>query len=122
MRCYPLVHSCRAFPYLQPGDTGGHGSAPAVCKSLTSADPTHQDVGRIIGNFHFSVVPIGTYGVNISSLDGQISFVFFGREIRHSNITYSTHVALRCACSIPVAERLDLSAVGIAQLNIWRLA
>ena len=29
----------RAFPYLQPGDMGGHCSAPAVCQSLTSADP-----------------------------------------------------------------------------------
>jgi len=27
----------------------------------------YLDVGRIIGNFHFSVVPVGTLGVNISS-------------------------------------------------------
>jgi len=26
--------------YPQPGDVGGHRSAPAVCQSLTSADPT----------------------------------------------------------------------------------
>ena len=40
---YPVLPSCplsRAFPYPQPGDAGGHHSAPAVCQSLTSADPT----------------------------------------------------------------------------------
>jgi len=39
---YPVLSSCplsRAFPYPQPGDAGGHHSAPAVCQSLTSADP-----------------------------------------------------------------------------------
>jgi len=30
----------RAFPYLQPEDMGGRFSAPAICQSLTSADPT----------------------------------------------------------------------------------
>jgi len=42
---YPVLTSCpisRAFPYPQPGDTGGRRSAPAVCQSLTSADPTNQ--------------------------------------------------------------------------------
>ena len=41
---YPVLPSCplsRAFPYLQPGDAGGRRSAPAVCQSLTSADPTN---------------------------------------------------------------------------------
>jgi len=40
---YPVLPSCplsRAFPYLQPGDAGGRHSAPAVCQSLVSADPT----------------------------------------------------------------------------------
>jgi len=40
---YPAVPSCpllRAFPYPQPGNVGGRRSAPAVCQSLTSADPT----------------------------------------------------------------------------------
>jgi len=40
---YPVLPSCplsRAFPYPQPGDTGGRRSAPAICQSLTSADPT----------------------------------------------------------------------------------
>jgi len=30
----------RAFSYLQPEDIGGRCSAPAICQSLTSADPT----------------------------------------------------------------------------------
>ena len=30
----------RVFPYPQSGDAGGCRSAPAVCQSLTSADPT----------------------------------------------------------------------------------
>jgi len=37
-----VLPSCplsRAFPYPQPGDAGGRCSAPAVCQSLTSADP-----------------------------------------------------------------------------------
>jgi len=37
----------------------------------------YVDVGRIIGNFHFSIVPKGTLGVNISSKEGVI-FVFGG--------------------------------------------
>jgi len=40
---YPVLPSCplsRAFPYPQPGDAGGRRSAPAICQSLTSADPT----------------------------------------------------------------------------------
>ena len=40
---YPVLPSCpllRAFPYPQPGDMGGRHIAPAVCQSLTSADPT----------------------------------------------------------------------------------
>jgi len=39
----PVLPSCplsRAFPYPQPGDAGGRRSAPAVCQSFTSADPT----------------------------------------------------------------------------------
>ena len=41
---YPVLPSCppsRAFPYPQPGDAGGRHNAPAVCQSLTSADPTN---------------------------------------------------------------------------------
>ena len=40
---YPVLPCCpllRAFPYPQPGDTGGRRSAPAICQFLTSADPT----------------------------------------------------------------------------------
>jgi len=40
---YPVLPSCplsRVFPYPQPGDAGGCRSAPAVCQSLTSADPS----------------------------------------------------------------------------------
>jgi len=40
---YLVLPSCplsRVFPYPQPGDTGGQHSAPAICQSLTSADPT----------------------------------------------------------------------------------
>jgi len=33
-----------------------------------------------------------------------------------TNVTYLTHVALPCGCSVPVAELLYLSAMGIAQL------
>jgi len=52
---YPVLPSCpfsrAAFPYPQPGDTGGRRSAPAVCQSLTSADPTdeinHIQVSRL---------------------------------------------------------------------------
>jgi len=39
---YQVLPSCpllRAFPYPQLGDAGGHSSAPAICQSLTSADP-----------------------------------------------------------------------------------
>jgi len=39
---YPVLPSrplSRAFSYPQPGDAGGHRSAPDVCQSLTSADP-----------------------------------------------------------------------------------
>jgi len=39
---YPVLPSCpllRAFLYPQPGDAGGRRSAPAICQSLTSADP-----------------------------------------------------------------------------------
>jgi len=39
----PVLPSCplsKAFPYPQPGDAGGRPSAPAVCQSLTSVDPT----------------------------------------------------------------------------------
>ena len=42
---YPVLPSCplsRAFPYPQPGDAGGCHSAPAVCQSLTSADPLNE--------------------------------------------------------------------------------
>ena len=39
----PVLPSCplsRAFPYLQPGDADGRCIVPAICQSLTSADPT----------------------------------------------------------------------------------
>jgi len=49
IQCYPLVHSRGggAFPYLQPGDVGGRHSAPAVCQSLTSADPTMINTNHV---------------------------------------------------------------------------
>ena len=31
-----------------------------------------------------------------------------------TNVAYRTHVALRCGCSVPVAKRLDSSAMGFA--------
>jgi len=40
---YPELPSCplsSSFPYPQSADTGGCRSAPAICQSLTSADPT----------------------------------------------------------------------------------
>ena len=42
----------------------------------------------------------------------------FGGEggIGQCNVTYRKNVALRCGCSVPMAEWLDLSAVGIAQI------
>ena len=35
-----LLSTLEGVPYLQPGDAGGRQTAPAVCQSLTSADPT----------------------------------------------------------------------------------
>jgi len=42
---------------------------------------------------------------------------FFGGEIGQHNVglTYSKNVALWCGCSLPTAEWVDLSTVGIAQ-------
>ena len=37
-------------------------------------------------------------------------------EMGRHNETYKENMALRCKCGVPVAEWLDLSAVGIAQL------
>jgi len=45
-----VLPSCplsRAFLYPQPGDAGGRRSAPAVCQSLTSADPTNQQFSHV---------------------------------------------------------------------------
>jgi len=36
-----------------------------------------------------------------------------------TNVTYRTHVALRCRCSLFAAVWLDSSAIGIAWLNIY---
>ena len=62
--------------------------------------------GKIISNFHCSIVPMGTFEVNIASYglwSGHISF-FRGGEIGQCNIAYRTHVALWYGCSIPAAE------------------
>jgi len=40
----------------------------------------------------------------------------FGGGIGQRNVTYKKHAALRCECSVPAAELLDSSAVGIAQI------
>ena len=51
---YLVLPSCplsRAFPYLHPGDAGGRRSAPAVCQSLTSADPTVYTYIIIVKNY-----------------------------------------------------------------------
>ena len=73
------------------------------------------DVGRITGNFHFSFVPVGTLVIYISSWARANFFSFMeGGQRDVSNVTYRTHVALRCGCSVPAAEWLDSSAVGIA--------
>jgi len=37
-----LLSTLEGVPYPQPRDAGGRRSAPAVCQSLTPADPTHQ--------------------------------------------------------------------------------
>jgi len=50
----PMLPSCplsRAFPYPQPGDAGGHRSAPAICQSLTSADPIDNNNNKWSNNF-----------------------------------------------------------------------
>ena len=41
-------------------------------------DSFYVNIGRIIGNFHFSIVPVGTLGVNIFSY-GRGKFLFGGR-------------------------------------------
>jgi len=35
-----LLSTLEGIPYLQPGNAGGYRSAPAICQSLTSIDPT----------------------------------------------------------------------------------
>jgi len=41
----------------------------------------YLDVGINIGNFHFSIIPVGTLGVNISS-EGRGKFLSFERGER----------------------------------------
>jgi len=64
----------------------------------------YLDVGRIIVNYHFPLFQweLWEWGANF----------FMGG----GNRTYRTHVALLCRCSIPVAEWLHSSAVGIAHV------
>jgi len=57
-------------------------------------------VGRIVGNFQFSIVPLGTLGLICPVREGANFFFWM----------YMTHVAFPCGCSIPVAELLYLSA------------
>ena len=61
------------------------------------------DVARIIGSFHFSIVPAGTLGVNISSYRWQFFFQGEG-GIGQCNVAYRMHVTPRCVCSIHTAE------------------
>jgi len=58
---YPVLPSCplsRAFPYLQSGDAGGRRSAPAVCQSLSSADPTSV-ISKCLYFIRHSVTDVG---------------------------------------------------------------
>ena len=43
-----------------------------------------------------------------------MSFVLGMEQRNFCNVTYRTHMALQCGCSVPVAEWLDSSAVSIA--------
>ena len=63
----------------------------------------YLDVGRIVGNFHFFIVPMGTYEVNISNWRWANFFVFWVgvEEIGQRNVTYRTYVTLQCGCSVP---------------------
>jgi len=44
--------------------------------------------------------------------------VFLSCDTMHARVVYSivVHPSVWCECSVPAAERLDLSSVGIAQL------
>jgi len=63
------------------------------------------DAGRIGGNFYFSIVLMGTWAL-ISPVTEETNLFFGEREgrIGQRNVTYKTHVALRCGCSVPAAE------------------
>jgi len=60
----------------------------------------YLNVCRIIGNFHFSTVPVGTLGLISLVRKGQISFGGVGQR----SVTYKTHAALPRGYSVPVAE------------------
>jgi len=65
----------------------------------------YLDVGRTYRQFSFSIVPMGTLGINISSYERGKSFPSEkGRENRQRNVTYKMHVALQCGCSVATAD------------------
>jgi len=75
---------------------------------------------RIIGIFHFSIFQCKLWAlIGLSPLQlwqRHISLLLVWR-IRQDRVTYRTHVALRCECSVPTAEWLDSSVVqGMTQL------
>jgi len=61
------------------------------------------DVGRIIGSFHFSTVPVKTLGL-ISPVSEEANFFLGGTGIGQCNVMYRMHVALQSGCSIPAAK------------------
>jgi len=68
---------------------------------------------RQLSFFHGSIRNFG--GLYLQLQKGQICFTFGGMgQCSVTDVTYRTHVALCCGCSIPAAEWLDSSAVGIA--------
>jgi len=52
-----------------------------ACWAKVKLNVLNLDVGRIIGSFHFSIVPVGTLGVSISSY-GSGKFLFGDGEMR----------------------------------------
>ena len=94
---YPVLTSCplsTAFPYPQPGDAGGRHSAPAVCQSLTSADPTIS-----YPVFCFICKLLCCYGTACCSSD-SIHFMYWF----YSNAYYSNEHVCEFFCLLSYLE------------------
>jgi len=63
----------------------------------------YLDVGRIIGNFHFPLLPWELSGLMSPAVREGANFLW-GRGIGQHSVTYRTHVALPCGCSILMTE------------------